>query len=468
MTPFLLIVGVVLCVVLSHFFSGAEMSYSSCNRLRLENEKEAGNRKAAVALWIVDRFDDALGAILIGNNLVNIAASSMATTSAFLLAGNENYSALATALVTIAVIIFGETIPKITAKKGANRVAMQDAYPLRGLMILFWLPVRAVVGLVNLILKPFPGEKAEEEPEEKVEELTTLIDTAEDESVIDENESELVKAAIDFPDISASEAMTARVDVIAIDIDDSWEEILSVIERSRYTRIPVYEGSIDHVIGTLHLNRFLKALTENKHPDLRSLLMEPCYVYKTMKLPQVLKTLRKKRQHLAIVVDEYGGTLGIISMEDVLEMVVGDIWDENDTVQNYLVRRNEREYEIDGDTPLSDLQELFRLPDEEFAFESETVGGWTIEMYGAFPEAGNQFRFRDAVVTVLAVDERRVEKILVTFDPQENEKKKEKKPETPPAKRRTEEKNEEKPEAIPAKRKMEEKNEEKPGAAPAK
>ena len=206
-----------------------------------------------------------------------------------------------------------------------------------------------------------------------MEELTTLIDTAEDESVIDENESELVKAAIDFPDISASEAMTARVDVIAIDIDDSWEEILSVIERSRYTRIPVYEGSIDHVIGTLHLNRFLKALTENKHPDLRSLLMEPCYVYKTMKLPQVLKTLRKKRQHLAIVVDEYGGTLGIISMEDVLEMVVGDIWDENDTVQNYLVRRNEREYEIDGDTPLSDLQELFRLPDEEFAFESETV-----------------------------------------------------------------------------------------------
>ncbi len=416
MTVYFVIAGIIACVYLSGFFSGSEMSYSSCSRMRLSSEMEAGSKKARVALYIVDHFDDALGAILIGNNLVNIACSSLGSVAVILLTGSDKYAWVATVIITIAVIIFGETIPKITAKKGANNYARKYAYIVRFLMIILKPLVLIVVILIALITKPMKGELAEEDSDEKVEELATIIETAEDEDVIDEEESELVRAAIEFPDVSASEAMTARVDVMAIDIEDSFEEITATIAKSHYTRIPVYEGSIDHIIGVLHMNRFLKAIVDSDRVDIRSLVMEPCYVYKTMKLPEVLAAFRKNRQHLAVVVDEYGGTLGIISMEDVLEQVVGDIWDETDTVEDEVTKKSESEYEIDGDMPISGFLDLMKIREENFDFESETVGGWTIESFGRFPDAGESFRYADFTVTVLAMNERRVERVLVKID----------------------------------------------------
>lgn len=416
MTIYYVLAGIVICVYLSSFFSGSEMSYSSCSRMRLESEMEEGSKKARIALYIVDHFDDALGAILIGNNLVNIACSSLGSVAVILITGTDSYAWVATVILTIAVIIFGETIPKITAKKGANNYAKKYAYIIRFLMIILKPLVLIFVGLIALITRPMKGELIEEDSDDKVEELQTIIETAEDEDVIDEEESELVQAAIEFPDVSASEAMTARVDVLAIDIEDSWDEIIATIARSHYTRIPVYEGSIDHIIGVLHLNKFLKALVDSDEVDIRSLLMEPCYVYKTMKLPEVLAAFRKHRQHLAVVVDEYGGTLGIISMEDVLEQVVGDIWDETDTVEDEVTKKSESEYEIDGDMPISDFLDLMNIREENFDFESETVGGWTIESFGRFPEAGESFRYADFTVTVLAMNELRVERVLVKID----------------------------------------------------
>lgn len=425
----ILLAAIVLCIVLSGFFSGSEMAFSSCNRLRLEGEKEDGNRAATLALYILDHFDDALGAILIGNNLVNVASSSLLSVGIVLLftgrpeVNVDAWNSAATVILTVLIIIFGETIPKITAKKNANRLSLRYAWPVRILMAVLRPLVWATVGLVNLITGRLKGAE-EEDSEEKVEELQSIIETAEDEEVIDEEESELVQAAIAFRDISASEAMTARVDVLAIDIDDSWEEILDTVRKSHYTRIPVYEESIDHVIGVLHMNRFLKALSGGEtRTDLRPLLMEPCYVYKTMKLPEVLKAFQKARQHLAVVVDEYGGTLGIISLEDVLEQVVGDIWDETDTVEEDVIQRTEREYEIDGDMPISDFLELTGIREEDFEFESETVGGWTIEYHGSFPQVGTSFHYRNFQVTVLVMDEHRVERVLVTLDPEHPEEK---------------------------------------------
>ncbi len=416
MTIYYVLAGIVLCVYLSSFFSGSEMSYSSCSHMRLESEMEAGSKKARIALYIVDHFDDALGAILIGNNLVNIASSSLGSVAVILITGTDKYAWVATVILTIAVIIFGETIPKITAKKGANNYAKKYAYIIRFLMIVLKPLVLIFVGLIALITKPMKGELIEDDSDGKVEELQTIIETAEDEAVIDEEESELVQAAIEFPDVSASEAMTARVDVLAIDIEDSWDEILETIAKSHYTRIPVYEGSIDHIIGVLHMNRFLKAMVDSEEVDIRALVMEPCYVYKTMKLPEVLAAFRKNRQHLAIVVDEYGGTLGIISMEDVLEQVVGDIWDETDTVEDEVTKKSESEYEIDGDMPISDFLDLMNIREESFDYESETVGGWTIEYFGRFPEAGESFRYADFTVTVLAMNELRVDRVLVKID----------------------------------------------------
>ena len=270
--------GILVCLCLSAFCSSAEMAYSSCNTVRLENMRDDGSKRAAAAVKITEKFDDALSAILIGNNLANIAASSLASVFVILLLGSDEYAWAATVVLTILVIIFGETIPKITSKKAANTLSLRYAYAVRAMMIVLKPLILLVVGLVHLLT----GREAPEEEtdgEEAVEELQSIIETAEDEEVLDEDRSELLQAAIDFSEISALEVMTARVDVCAIDIGDDWKDIVSAVEAASFSRLPVYEGTIDNIVGVLYLNHFLKALTEEgSRTDIRKLLMQPCYV----------------------------------------------------------------------------------------------------------------------------------------------------------------------------------------------
>ena len=416
MNLYLVIAGIAVCVMLSAFFSGSEMAYSSCNQVRLENLRDDGSHRAGVALRLCEHFDDTLSAILIGNNLVNIAASSLGVVLVNIITGGDGKTWLSTLIITVLVIIFGETIPKITAKMNANRLSMRNAYVLNALRLILKPLIWLVVGLIGLLTFWMKGEE-KEDPEEAVEELQSIIETAEDEDVLDEDQSELVQAAIDFAEISASEVMTARVDVVAIDIDDDWEEILAVIEDAPYSRLPVYEGSIDNVIGVLYLNHFLKAMADDGRADIRSLLMPPCYVYKTMKLPAVLNALKRAKQHLAVVSDEYGGMLGVLSMEDVLEQIVGEIWDETDTVEQEVVERGADEYELDGDMTISDFLELCGIDEDSFEAESETVGGFAVESFGAFPQPGDSFDYGDLTITVLSMDGHRVEKLLVRRHP---------------------------------------------------
>ncbi len=416
MSIYLVIVGIVLCICLSAFCSSSEMAYSSCNTIRLENLRDDGNKRAGVAVRITERFDDALSAILICNNLANIGSSSLASVLVILLTGSEDYAWLATAILTVTVIIFGETMPKIISKKNANTVAMRSAYAVNILMTVLKPLIWVVVKIISLISAGIRSE-SEENADEAVEELQSIIETAEDEAVLDEDQSELVQAAIDFAERSAFEVMTARVDVCAIDIDDDWEDIIALVEDAPYSRLPVYEDSIDNVIGVLYLNHFLKAITDGERVDIRKLLMPPSYVYKTMKLPAVLNQLRRAKQHLAIVTDEYGGTLGVVSMEDVLEEIVGEIWDETDTVEQEVVEKAEGEYELDGSMVIADFMELLGLSEEAFEAESGTVGGWTLEMFGTFPKVGDSFRYENMTVTVLGmVDGRRVDRIQVKLD----------------------------------------------------
>ena len=405
------IIGIIVCVMCSAFFSASEMSFSACNKVRLEHESDNGNKKASVAFKIAEKFDDAISTILVGNNLVNIAASSMGSIAVMMLL-SEQYAWVSTAVITILVIIFGETIPKISAKKNATSFAMKFAYPIRALMIILKPVTAIVVALVNLITNLLPDVE-EEDSDAALEELHTMSDMAEDEDVLDEDASELVSAAIDFADIAASEVMTARVDIIAIDIDDPWEEILRTIDASPYSRIPVYEDSVDHVIGILSLNRFLKAMIDQEKVEIRSLLLPTCYVYKTMRLPAVLSSLRNAQQHIAVVTDEYGGTLGVVSMEDVLEELVGDLWDETDTVEKEIVKKGDGRYELDGDTPIYEFIELMRWKEDDFDFDSETVGGWCIEYNNGFPNVNSKFTFRDIEVTILEVSKRRVRRVQI-------------------------------------------------------
>ncbi len=412
------ILSLLVCLALSAFFSASEMALSAANRLRLESAAEDGSRSAKTALSLLDDFDSALSAILIGNNLVNVASSSISSVIAITVAARAGIadglsSTVATVLVTVLVIIFGETMPKILAKKNATRLTLAVAGIVRFLTVLLSPLVWCAVRLTRLITRPLPGEAPGDEQEAAVEELQSIIETAQDEDVLDDDRGELLRSALDFGEISASQAMTARVDMVALDIDDSLEDILRQVDDIPYSRLPVYEGGTDSIIGVLHLNSLYRALLEEGEVDIRSLLTEPCFVYKTVKLPAVLEQLREKQTHLAIVTDEYGGTAGVISMEDVLEYLVGDIWDETDEVEEDIVKTSEDSWELDGDLPIEDFLELVELDEEDFDFESETVGGWVMELNEGYAPPGCVVTYQDLEITVLEADDKRVEKVKV-------------------------------------------------------
>lgn len=412
-TIILVFAGIILCIAASAFFSGSEMALSSCNTVRLENEEKAGSKKAGRALRLSTNFDDSLSAILVGNNLVNTAASSLTTVLIILLTGADKLNWLGTLVVTILVIIFGETIPKIVCKKYANRFSLSVSGMIQFLIYLFKPLNFIVVGLVNLLTRGM-REEEENDQEESQMELQSLIETAEDEGVLDSDRSELLSAAIDFSDVSAEEVMTARVDMEALNIDDDPEEILDVILNSSHSRMPVYEDSIDNIIGVIHLNHLLKSLSAGEQQDIRSLMMPACFVYRTMKLPQCLDNMKAARQHLAIVTDEYSGTLGVISMEDILEEIVGDIWDETDTVEEEVVKTGENDFTIDGDMNIDDFRDLLGIPEDEFDYDSNTAGGFMIEYLGDFPKQGDAADFKGYRIEVTEMDERRVEKLHIT------------------------------------------------------
>ena len=414
MTSLIIIaIGIILCIIMSGVFSASEMAISSCNRVRMENEAEDGNKAAARVVRLNSDYDNTLSTILLSNNLVNIAASSLSTVYIILLTGSDDLNWLITAIVTALVIIFGETIPKIISKKHANSLSKGISGFISALFYILWPVNYIVVKITNLLTRGL-GRNADDDEPEKTEELQAIIETAEDEGVIDAERSEIVAAAIDFSDVSASDVMTARVDIEAIDIDDDLSEITRQVSKSTKSRLPVYRGSIDNIIGVMHLNPFLKAMAAGESPNIEEIMNEPCFVYKTAKLPHVLDVLKDARQHLAIVTDEYSGTLGIVTMEDVLEEIVGDIWDDNDEIEEEVVESDKGELIIDGDMPIGDFLERLGIDEDGWEYESATAGGWAIEYMGDFPKTGDAFDYENYHIEVTEAGERRVERLTVT------------------------------------------------------
>ncbi len=414
-----LIIGIILCIMFSFTSSASEMAISSANKVRIEHEAEAGKKRAIKALYLIEHFDDTLSSILIVNNLVNIAASSMSSVLVIILTGDTELTWLATIIITILIIVFGETMPKIIAKRNATRFSLFFAPFLRLLIVLFKPLVLITVNIVSAITKNIRVKK--DNGDESVEELTNIIETAGDEGVLDNDQTELLIKSIDFRDICAYEAMTARVDIDAIDIEDPIEDIIATISETPFTRLPVYEDSIDHVIGVLHLNDILKAFSVSNDIDIRDIVMEPVFVYRTTRLPSVLRALRNSKQHMAIVTDEYSGTAGIITLEDVLEEIVGEIWDEYDVVEEEIVEKSEREYELDGDLNIYEFLELIDMDEDDYEHDSGTVGGLIMELLERFPEENDEVRYENSVLKVLEAGERRVEKVLLTIDEEQED-----------------------------------------------
>ena len=404
-----MIAALVILVILSAFFSATETAFTSLNRIRLKSRADSGNKRAALTLRIAEDYDKLLSTNLIGNNIVNISASTVGTvlfTKLFL-----DYGPLvSTVVLTVVILVFGEISPKSMAKENAEAFAMFAAPIMRVLMTVL-APVNYLFAQWKKLLSRIFRKSEEEGITE--EELITMVDQAENEGGLDQHEGQLIRSAIEFSDTTVHEILTPRVDVAAVDIDDPVEDILADDEILRHSRVPVYEDSVDNVIGILNTKHLLKAAMSDRRPDIRRLMRDPLFVHMTMTTADLLQEFRARRLHMAVVLDEYGGTMGIVTMEDVLEEIVGDIWDEKDVVETEYTKLSDTAYLADGSMQISDLFELLDVSDRDFESEYTTLGGWATEMLDRFPEVGDSFRYKNLLVTVTKIDNMRADKLRV-------------------------------------------------------
>lgn len=411
---------ILLMLVLSAFFSGSEISFNAANKMRLRKAGEAGSKTAKLANKISEHFTIALSAILIGNNLANIAASTAATSIAIALlsgvsGGDAIASTLATVIMTVIVLIFGEIVPKLLCKQHADTVVMWIAIPVLILMIVLSPAVAVVMGLL-WVLRLIWGKDKNEGVDVTEEEFSSIIDTVEEEGVIDEGQSDLLQSTLEFHETTIEEVMTPRIDLTTIDIDDDRESIIDTIENSTYSRIPVYEDSIDNIIGILYLNQYYRAAVDDPNADIREMLMKPCFLHKTMHLPDALRHLRDRRTHIAIVIDEFGGTMGVVTIEDILEELVGDIWDESDEIITDIVKTGENTYEVLGEANIYDFFNEIDYEPRDFESEYSTVGGWAVENLNSDPHVGDSFTCGRLYVIVTEMDDMRVTKVTAVLN----------------------------------------------------
>ena len=413
----------------SAFFSGTEIAYTSLSKLKVKKEGEKQSPTEKLVSFIYNHYDFALSTVLVGNNLVNIAATSVATVLAVNLTKSmpitdEAASSIVTVIMTVIILIVGEITPKMVARRISEPFAKMAAFPLLILMILFSPVVIVTSGIVKL-LSLIWRKKVDQDVTITEEELENLLDTAEDEGVIDENESDLLQSALEFTDLDAGDILTPRIDVIGFEISDSIDEILSVISETQFSRYPVYERTIDHVIGILYVKHLLKELAENKPLNLRELLLEPVFIPKSMHLHEIMNEFRSHRTHMVMVADEYGGIKGIVTMEDVLEELVGDIWDENDDIVNEWQEISENRFECSGDMNLSYFMDKLELDEEKLDTDCATVGGWTVEMIGSMPVPFDSFDYQNYTILVMQVDEdnHRIARLLILKHANMDEKK---------------------------------------------
>lgn len=418
-----MIVGFIIifiCLLGSAFFSACETAYNSANDGQLEKEAERSFIKR-LAYKISQSYNFALATILIGNNIANFTLSTVATSICLMLfvdsgLTSENAAAwIATAVVTLVVLVFGEIAPKVIAKGNSKALINFFALPLFVLMIVFFPVAWVINAIIKLVGKVFSKDGSAV----TTDELASIIETGEEEGSIDEDTSELLQSAIDFGDTSIKEIMIPRVDMVAVDIEDGIDEIIKTAFSVPYSRIPVYEESIDNIIGILVVQKLFKKLidTPKENIDLRELLVEPYFIHMTVKLDDALDVLREERTHIMIVLDEFGGTLGIATMEDILEELVGEIWDEDEEIEHDIVRAGPDKYAVEGDMNVFDFFDAVEFDVGDFESEYTTVGGWAIEMLEGFPEEGASFSYENITITIESIEDHRITKLTAVVEP---------------------------------------------------
>ncbi len=409
-----LIIAFAVCLILSGYFSASETAFSTVNEIRLKNLANEGNKKAAKVLKIVENYDAMISAVLVGNNIVNIAGTSIATVLFIRIYGDIG-ATVSTVFTTIVVLIFGEITPKALAKEAPEKYTMATVSSLKFVMAVL-SPIVGLFGLWKKLLKNV--FKLDNEDTITEGEFLTMVEEAEQDGGIDASDSELIKSVIEFNDQDAGDILTPRVDVIAVSVSDTTDEIKEVFEKNEYSRLPVYEEDIDDIIGFIHQRDFYTYVLSGEK-SVKDILNPVMYVAPVTKISKILAELQKKHIHIAVVTDEFGGTDGIITMEDILEELVGEIYDEHDEEIQLFEKIGKNEYRVICNT---DIEDMFEFLSVDFETESNTVSGWILEQLGKIPEVGDTFDYENLHVEVTKTDSRRVVEIKVTvLEEEEND-----------------------------------------------
>ena len=417
MTPWL--VAVVL-LLLAAYFAVTETAIASVSRSKIKARAERGDPRAENALYILDHFDKAVTTLLICTNIVHIAAAAIVTVAVTRIWG-LNAVSLSTLITTVAVFFAGEMLPKSIAKSYSERFTLSNAGTLRLLMTVFSPLSAALTAIGHAAAKLTRGD-----PEISVteDELYDLIEDMTEEGTLDEEQGDLISSALQFGDVTVESILTPRVDLTAIDIEDSPEEILAQIKQQNHSRLTVYEGSIDNIIGILQIRKYIKAyLHLGSAVDLRPLLDEALFIHQSTNIDELLPILSRRKQSLAVITDNYGGTLGIVTVEDILEELVGEIWDEDDVIEEAVVELSDGSYEVDAEESVSDVFEQlgFEDPEENEELVNTRMGEWAYEQFTAIPRAGDSFGYHGLWVTVSEVEHNRILKLRVQILPEETE-----------------------------------------------
>ena len=408
-------------IILSAFFSASETAFSSVNLIRLRQYVDDGRPGSKKALNVAERFDEVLLAILIGNNIVNLASASLATIVATeVLNLGASGAPIATAVMTVLIIIFGEILPKSYAKENSESLALSI-----GTIYYYMIKVMKPLIFIFMVLKDFVAKlysKKEDEPSVTEDELNVIIDTMEEEGVLQQDEVEMLQSVLDLSETFVKDIMTPRVDVVAVDVHDSTENVKNVFFEEKYSRIPVYDESRDNIVGILYERDLFSAIIENGSTDdllIADVMRDPMYVSYTMRVSDLLTRLQLEKQHLAIVADEYGGTAGLVTMEDVLEEVVGEIYDEHDEEEQLVVKKSDTLYEVKAEIELDELFDIMDI-DLDIPEDAYSLGSWMYSKIEDIPEIGDMYQYHNLIFTIIEVEDRRIIRVKIEVVEPEN------------------------------------------------
>lgn len=411
---------IIILIMCSAFFSATETALNSANKIRLKNMADNGSHAAQRTLNILAKYDKALTTILIGNNIVNIACSSIATIIAIQLVGEQYGSLVSTIATTVIVLIFGEVLPKSIAKDFAEPVAMFSSAVISFLMVIFTPFSAFFILLKKGMSKIFHRKESVSMTEE---ELKVMIDEIEDEGVLETQESDLVRSALEFDEITVDEIITPRVRITAVEVGENINDVRRKFLQEEYSRMPVYERTLDNIIGIITEKEFFKQYEKSGDFTIRSIMQETIYLPQMQKLSEVFRTMQKQKCHMSVVLDQHGGTLGIVTMEDILEELVGEIWDESDEVKSPVTVVGNNIFEVYGDVSLNSLRRFLESRDIPADIESEahTVAGWVLGLFGSIPKSGDEITNGCFKVTVLDAAELRVNRVRIEIINTESE-----------------------------------------------